>query len=379
MRIDVDIAIGEVERHILASKYKMRGFRDGMVPVDVLLKQIGPEALLGTWADEALHKSNTNAIEQPEMCSAEIECNIISFSIETWTSPVIDRGDYIGISVEEIRAVPDEEVEAEVWRLRAESSDWQQTDQPADFDSYVTINHVGKIDGKVFGSGRRTIRLGDEDLLDGFSDSLVGVVSGDKRLIPVAFPARYPEPRIAGKEAVFEVDVERVSLEVPATVDKIVELKQVDSIEALYESIHRSITNDLQNRLDEKLLDSIAERASLEVPSELVEERLEAITNRASNSELDLESYMQTLGKDRDELRSEIRESTRREMVLAAIIRAEDLSPTDTEIAQIAMEETGEQSLSVALYRLAVAEELANFRAETSKRKALDFIKEHAG
>ena len=83
----------------------------------------------------------------------------------------------------------------------------------ADRGHVLSIDFVGRIDGKAFegGSGRGVeFEVGAGHFIEGFEDQLTGARAGDDRSVRVRFPDDYANADLAGKEAVFDVHVGEV-------------------------------------------------------------------------------------------------------------------------------------------------------------------------
>ena len=84
------------------------------------------------------------------------------------------------------------------------------------------IDFVGSVDGEEFAGGKAedfNLVLGSGQLIPGFEDQLIGAKAGEERDVKVTFPADYPEPKLAGKDAVFAVTVKEVKTPDPLVID----------------------------------------------------------------------------------------------------------------------------------------------------------------
>lgn len=90
-----------------------------------------------------------------------------------------------------------------------------ETEDAAKEGDTVNIDFVGKMNGEVFNGGSGTgydLVLGSGSFIDGFEDQLIGAKKGEKLEVNVTFPESYPNnPDLAGKPAVFDVTVNKVS------------------------------------------------------------------------------------------------------------------------------------------------------------------------
>ena len=90
-----------------------------------------------------------------------------------------------------------------------------ETEDAAKEGDTVNIDFVGKMNGEAFDGGSGTgydLVLGSGNFIDGFEDQLIGAKKGEKLEVNVTFPESYPNnPDLAGKPAVFDVTVNKVS------------------------------------------------------------------------------------------------------------------------------------------------------------------------
>ena len=90
-----------------------------------------------------------------------------------------------------------------------------ETEDAAKEGDTVNIDFVGKMNGEAFDGGSGTgydLVLGSGSFIDGFEDQLIGAKKGEKLEVNVTFPESYPNnPDLAGKPAVFDVTVNKVS------------------------------------------------------------------------------------------------------------------------------------------------------------------------
>lgn len=78
---------------------------------------------------------------------------------------------------------------------------------------YVTIDFVGKIDGNAFENGSAdnyTVEVGQNTLIDGFEDGLIGMKPGETKDLHLTFPTDYYDKEYAGKDVVFTVTVKSI-------------------------------------------------------------------------------------------------------------------------------------------------------------------------
>lgn len=80
----------------------------------------------------------------------------------------------------------------------------------------VKIDFVGKKDGVAFDGGSASgqiVELGAGQYIPGFEEGIIGMKLGETKEVNVTFPENYYE-ELAGKEAVFEITVQKIYREV---------------------------------------------------------------------------------------------------------------------------------------------------------------------
>lgn len=123
--------------------------------------------------------------------------------------------DLTGITVETSRklTVDEDMVNSQIDYLR--KNYLTETEDAAKEGDTVNIDFVGKMNGEAFDGGSGTgydLVLGSGSFIDGFEDQLIGAKKGEKLEVNVTFPESYPNnPDLAGKPAVFDVTVNKVS------------------------------------------------------------------------------------------------------------------------------------------------------------------------
>src|SRR5687768_5884523 len=227
VRVDVEVEPAAVETAVtttakeLAREMKMPGFRKGKVPAEVVLRQLGREAVLDqalrralpAWYEEAVMDSGVATVGDPKLDLSDLpqKGDPLAFSIEVGVRPKAVLGEYKGVEAGRREATAtDEEVDAELEAQRDALAALENVDRPAAKGDFVVVDFVGKVDGEPFEGGDARgylLELGSERLIPGFEQQLEGASPGDTREVRVSFPEDYGADHLAGKEAVFETEV----------------------------------------------------------------------------------------------------------------------------------------------------------------------------
>jgi trigger factor len=288
--------------------------------------------------------------------------------------------------------VPEDAIEAQIEQLRDRFATLETVERPAAAGDHVGMDYVGRIDGEAFegGEGRdQLLELGSGRLIPGFEEQLVGASAGDTREVSVRFPDDYTE-HLAGKEAVFEVSVSEIKAKrLPELDDDFAsEASEFDTIAELRDDIGTKLREQdertVQREFESAVLDAAVDAATIEVPDQLVHARahelLEDPRNALARQGIAKEAYLRITGKDEEELAHEAEPEAaaalRREAVLAAIVEAERIEPSDDEIKAALLEasEDGEKGAEKMFEQLRKRGRLDRMRGDLAERKALELV-----
>ena len=172
----------------------------------------------------------------------------------------------------------------------------------------------------------------------------------------VTFPEDYPATELAGKEAQFAVTVSEVKEKrLPEPDDEFAsEAAGFDTLAELREDIGQRLRKLDERAVEREFEDAVVEaavaEAEVEVPDKLVHARahelLEDTWTMLARQGISKESYLRFSGRDEEtlahEAEPEAAAALKREAVLAAIVEAEHIEPTDEQVRE-ALEPTAER------------------------------------
>ncbi|HEX4718189.1 MAG TPA: trigger factor [Thermoleophilaceae bacterium] len=416
VRLDVEVPGAAVERELqrvaqaAGQDMKIAGFRKGKVPPQVVIQHVGRAALLDEairagmpdWYEEAVNSAGIAAVGHPKVDIGDVpegKGGRLTFTVEVAVRPKAALGDWKGIEAPRRQPEASEEaVTAELESQRERLASLEPVDREARAGDFVVLDYTGYIDDEAFpgGEGRgQTIELGAGRLIPGFEDQLVGAKPGEDRTLNVAFPDDYGSEELAGKQARFEANVKEVREKRMPELDDEFALQAggFDTLAELREDIARQLRElderNAEREFREAALDAVVERAKIEVPHEVVHGKAHDIwhqmEHRLRRQGLDPAQYLAITGKSEEDLIKEAEPdaemSLKREAVLAAIVEAENIEPTDDELLEALREATpgtDDDALRKALSQLEKDGRLAVLREDVAMRKAVDLVAESA-
>jgi trigger factor len=416
VRVEVEVESGALEREMetaaaaIGKEMRVPGFRSGKVPPQVVIRQVGREAVLDeavrrglpSWYEEAIQEAGITTVGEPQIDLADLpeRGSPLAFSFEIGIVPPARLGEYKGIEVGRREpAANADEVQTELDRLRESLASLETVDRDAADGDFVVMDFVGRIDGEEFAGGEargHVAELGAGRLIPGFEEQLRGASGGEHREVKVTFPDDYQAKELAGKEAVFAVDVKEVKeKQLPVLDDDFaVEAGGYDSLDELRTEIEERIKQAEERAIEgefrEAAVDAVVAGSSIEVPHELVHSKAHEMWHRTARrlatQGVDAERYLELAGKTEEELvvesESDAELALKREAVLAAIVEAEGIEVSDGEVNEAlraaAPPDASEKQLKRALKRARSQGADEALREDIAMRKAVDLVVENA-
>jgi trigger factor len=416
VRVQVEVPTEALERELksaaaeLGREMRVPGFRSGKVPPEVVLRQVGREAVLDeavrrglqAWYEEALADAGIQTVGDPQVDLSDLpeQGAPLAFTIEVGVVPPAKLGDYKGIEVGRREPnVDEQEVQAELERLRDSLASLETAERAAGEGDFVVMDYVGSLDGEAFegGEGRgQVVELGSGRLIPGFEDQLKGAAAGESRTVDLTFPDDYPAEQLAGQDASFAVEVKEVKEKKLPDLDDdfAVEAGGYDSLDELRTEIESRIAQAEERAIEaefrEAAVDAVVANAKIDMPHELVHSKAHEMWHRTARrlaaQGINPEQYLQMTGKTEEELvvesESDAETALKREAVLAAIVEAEGIDVSDEEIEQAlrasAPPDASDKQLKRALKRARSQGADEALREDIAMRKAVDLVVENA-
>ncbi|MBL6946197.1 MAG: trigger factor [Rhodospirillales bacterium] len=406
------VPVADIEERVnkrlkeLSGTVRIPGFRPGKVPAAMLKKRYG-DSVMGEVLEKTVSETSFQAMNdrglrpalQPkvEITSFE-EGSDLEYTIAVEVMPDIETVDYSGIKLERRVAEVEDSVIDETLQRMAEgskSSEPVAKARKSKKGDIAVINFVGKVDDEEFPGGKADgyhLELGSNSFIPGFEDQLIGAKPGDHVEVKVDFPKEYGAENLAGKAAVFDVDVTELRTSVPAVIDDEFATKAgMESLDALKKAVRDEHEREYKSigrmHLKRSLLDKLSEMYDFEVPEGLVEQELDAIwtqfeEQRKQNPDAVKEEYGD---KSDDDIKAELREISERRirlgLVLAEVGQSNNIKVTQEDINRAIMSEArnypGQEQKVVEFYQNN-AEAMNSLQAPLLEDRVVDFMLELA-
>lgn len=336
------------------------GFRKGRVPRHILEARYGKEVLHSDAFDflvpqaymEAVKAAEIEPIDQPEIEDFYIaENEPATFTAIVQVKPEVELGQYTDLGIEKDQVnLSDDEIEEVLKRQQEQHAYLETVDRDTvEEGDFAIIDFTGFLDGEEFPGGSAeeyTLEIGSGYFIPGFEDQLVGQKVGEEVEVKVTFPEDYQAENLAGKDAVFKVNIKELK------VKKVLELNddfareagEFESLDELKEDIKEKLLkqkeDQVQREYEEKILEKISDNATVDVPEVLVNNELDMMLQNMnyslSQQGVNIEQYFAFMGIDPEDWRKDNWEMAEKRakinLVLEAIAKKEGIEVSDEEI-----------------------------------------------
>lgn len=352
----------------IADQANIPGFRKGKAPRAIIEMHYGKEAVKQEAFEFVANKAYSEALDQEKLIpvsdpkveeSTFEEGKDMELTIKVTLKPEPELGEYKGMHVEKKEVeVTDEQVDAQIKDMMGRDAKMVVAEEGAVIEKgdFAIIDFAGTVDGEPFSGGEGKgypLEVGSNSFIPGFEDQLVGLSKGDSTDVEVTFPEDYFVKDLAGKEAIFKVNIQDVKRkELPELNDEYVasktDFKTVEELRANYkERMQKAAEANAKAEYEHELIDLAVANAKFSVPEIMIEDKISQMVEEMKMSlesrKMSLDMYMQYTGLDMAKIRENQRpvaeENVKTDLVLDAIAKAEDIqvdmADVDAEIAAI--------------------------------------------
>jgi trigger factor len=392
----------------LKGQANIKGFRPGKVPTSHLKKVYGRSAMSEVMTDainstvsDTLDERKERAAAQPKVDLPQDQTVIndvldgksdLAFEVEYEVLPAVSLMDIKGIKLDKpVIEVTEEEVDREVNRVFAQNRGYTSKgdDGVVENGDYLGLSFVGKIDGEEFEGGKSDhahLTIGSGEFIPGFEEQLIGAKKGETREVKVTFPADYQNKDLAGKDAVFEVNVLHVDGPNQGELDdEFAKRLGLDDVAALRKAVRDQMENALasmgRQHMKRQVLDALDDGHKFDVPAQLVEAEFNTIWQRVVHEIEHHGRSFEDEGTTEEEAKEQYRRIAERRvrlgLVVAEIGNQNEVQVTDEEHQQALIAEVRRfqgQEQQVYDYYRKNPQALASLRAPIFENKVVDHI-----
>lgn len=346
------------------------GFRPGHVPRAVLEARFGKDflnedaqaELIEEYLPQALQQLQLRPISPPQTKPGEFDPQKdFTFEAEIEVLPDLTVPKYTGIEVEDIPVQPvqDSEIDAVIERLRV--------------DHAMLIPKVGERSALVEAGDIVEVRISGEDQIREWqatpgeaTEKLIGHKIGETLTLAV-------------DDQPIALRIEGVKILEKPDLDELAKTLHHEDIVALRAKIRQELEESRARRRERdlklKILDTIVAQTAIELPERFVEHLVAQELER-----LHQQGLPEPSAQDVKKLKESIERRVKRELVLEAIKKQENLALSDADFEKLLEEEAKRREMNPIKLRALLEREgqLQSFRAELEDERVLHFLYENA-
>ncbi|MBK8742263.1 MAG: trigger factor [Betaproteobacteria bacterium] len=401
-RAHMSVAVEQVEGEILkrlsrlARTAKIAGFRPGKVPMKMIAQQYGPQVRMEVLND-AVNETFVSLVQQENLRVAgypqieprqdSTDRTKLEYTATFEVYPDVVIGDLSGIGIEKpIAEVTPADVERTIDILRKQKVSFEPVTRPAGKGDRVIVDFTGTIDGVEFPGGQAKdlpITVGEGRMLPEFEAALAGVVAGDNKAFELTFPQDYHGKEVAGKTAVFSMNVKSVAEPNLPPVDAAFARGYGvadGNLDKLHEEIGANLKLELKRRIiarmRDQVMDALRKSTPIAVPQALVEMDIQRQMQQAA-AELKSRGVEPTSEQLRPEMFREAAASrVALGLLIGELVRQNGLDAKPEQVRALVEEsaQSYEQPEEVVKWHFQDRTRLGDFEAQALEQNVIDWV-----
>jgi trigger factor len=345
------------------SRVKVAGFREGKAPLNLVEKQIDPNALQQEFLEEAINQlypeavrtENIRPVDRPEITIKKfVPFTELEFEAKVAVVGQIKLPDYTKIKkpLPTVK-VTAADVDGVIESLRTRLAEKIDVDRATKTGDQVWIDFKGTdakgqpvkgADGKDY-----PLELGSKTFIPGFEENVEGLKAGESKTFELTFPKDYGVKALSNKKITFEVTVTKVQEIVrPATDDNFAaKAGPFKTMAELKADITKQLTMEREREAgldyESELIREITAKSKLVIPEVMVADQVERmlaeLKQNLSYRGQTYQEFLESETKTEEQYRKEVLAPQAEERVKASLVLAEvaekekiEVTPEELEI-----------------------------------------------
>lgn len=366
VEVIVELTEAEFKPHLdksaeeLSKQVKIDGFREGKVPFDVLSQHVGKEMIINNALDlaipmvltEVMKKEKIDIIARPKV--EIISTEPIKFKAVAPTFPEVKVDGYkkVKVKAKDVK-IEQKDVDGAIERVTKQFVEWKEVLREIAKGDKAELDFEGFDEGGAAlegtGSKNHPLIIGENMMVPGFEDNLIGMKTGEEKDFELTFPKDYHKENFQNKKVKFHVKVVKVEkAEYPEVNEEFIEkiTGQKKKVEDFKKDVERDLSEfkkseerkKLENELLEKFLTVTKTEFSDILIDEEVDHMIREMKHDMQHKGLKFEDYLSHLKKSEDDMREEMKKEANKRITLRfginEIINQEKVEVSEDKVAE---------------------------------------------
>ena len=350
VELTIEVSVEELKPHLekaalsLSKKHKIPGFRPGKAPMDMIKNKFGEMTLYQEALDAAVSDSFYKAVTREKLQTVgQPQINIdkmapdnpLVYKAIVALLPRVNLGDWQKITVQKKAAqATEDDINKTIEQLQSMNVKETVVERAIKKDDKAEVDFEVYLDKVIIEGGKNPkypIIIGDNKMIPGFEEQIIGLKAGDKKEFELKFPAKYFQNNLAGKIATFKVKILQVfERELPKIDDGFAKSMGFDNLAKLKKQLTDNITQDKQakekQRVEGEAIREVVKACEFgDIPEVLVDNEIHKmiheLEHNITSQGMDMAGYLKSINKTHDDLHKDFREQAIERVRAALVLR----------------------------------------------------------
>jgi trigger factor len=406
--LDLEIPAEEVAKATekvakeLARVARVPGFRPGKAPISLIKRRFAEDikgevlqTLVPEKVEKAVAEQKLTPVSRPEVDKLDYnEGQPLKFRAVFEVLPEFTLADYKHLELEmPAMDLTDDDVNKALEETRERAAAFAPVEGRAiENGDYAQLKLQGRPEGEgePLQADSVLCHIGAEETMEPFTENLKGANVGDHKNFDVAYPADYPDAKLAGKTYHYEVEVLGVkNKKLPELNDEFAkDVSDSPTLEELKGKIREGLEHQRDHRQKdlqrEKVLGELIKLHDIPVPESLVEHqmdiRLERVVRSLAAQGVDPRAVNVDWVTLRRRQEDRARDDVKAELIVDRIASAESIEITDEELQHELEHASGHSGESAEVLRARLTKQgtLDSMKAKLRSDKTLDWLAQNS-
>lgn len=406
--LDLEIPADEVTKKLesvakeFARVARVPGFRPGKAPVSLIRRRFAEDikgevlqSLVPERVEKAVAEEKLTPVSRPQVEKLDfVEGQPLKFRAVFEVLPEFELGSYKGLTIEmPVMDVTDADISKTLEEMRERAAALAPVEGRAvENGDYVQLKLMGTPNGggDPLRADSVLCHIGAEETMEPFNENLRGANIGDHKTFEVAYPADYPDAKLAGKTYNYAVEILGIkNKKLPDLNDDFAkDVSDAATLDELKKKVSEGLEHERDHRqkdlLREKVLAELVKLHDFPVPESLVEHqkdvRLERVVRSLAAQGVDPRAVNVDWVALRKRQQERAQDDVKAELIIDRIATAENIDVTDDDVQHELehMASHSGESADVARARLTKQGALDRMNAKLRSDKTLDWLAQNA-